>query len=204
MARRFLRKSAAPTFSKFALAEADDQHAAADFLGGVFGAAEQAVEARDQRLDVRREDAAGVEVGQQVLHGQERMDFARVEPQAGQFVLRAAVRVRGVEAVAAASSTMAIPDNGRIEPVAHVFEVALQGGARDFQHGHEIDEGHELAIVDHLVDLVEALSAIHGASALWSQWMLASLTGAGVDREPWSPPSVGRRQGFAEHCSALP
>jgi hypothetical protein len=64
-------------------------------------AAEQAVEARDQRLDVRRQDAAGIEVGQQVLHGQQRMDFARVEPQAGQLVLRAGLGVRGVEAVAA-------------------------------------------------------------------------------------------------------
>jgi hypothetical protein len=44
---------------EFAFAETDDQHAAADFLGGVFRRAEQAVEARDQRLDVRRQDAAG-------------------------------------------------------------------------------------------------------------------------------------------------
>jgi hypothetical protein len=80
---------------------------------------------------------------------------------AGQFVLGAAVGVRGVEAVAAG---VPVPDDGCIEPVAHVFEVALQGGARDFQRGHEVDEGHELAVVDHLVDLVEALSTVHGGS----------------------------------------
>jgi len=95
-------------------------------------------------------------------HGQERMHLARVEPQAGQFVLGAAVGMRGVEAVAAGATSISVPDDRRIEPVAHVFEVALERGARYFQRRHEIDKGHQAPVVDHLVDLVETLSAIHG------------------------------------------
>jgi hypothetical protein len=76
MARRLRRKQRGAHLLEMrelelAAAQADDQHAAADFVGGVFRRAEQAVEARDQRLDVRRQDAAGIEVGEQVLHGQQ-------------------------------------------------------------------------------------------------------------------------------------
>jgi hypothetical protein len=92
-----------------------------------------------------------------------RMDFARVEPEAGQFVLGAAVRVRRVEAVAAGSS-ISVPDDGGVEPVAHVFEVALERGARDFQRLLQLGEGHQPPVVNHLVDLVETLSAVHGGS----------------------------------------
>jgi len=52
---------------ELAFAQAHDQDAAADFLGGVLGAAEQAVEAGDQRLDVGRQNAAGIEVDEQML-----------------------------------------------------------------------------------------------------------------------------------------
>ena len=53
----------------------------------ILGRTEQCREAREQQLDVRAEQAAGIEVGQEVLHRQQRMDFLCGEPQAGKFEL---------------------------------------------------------------------------------------------------------------------
>lgn len=52
-----------------ALTHAHHQHAAANLLGGVLRRAQQRVESLHQRLDVRRQDAARVQVGEQMLHG---------------------------------------------------------------------------------------------------------------------------------------
>jgi hypothetical protein len=45
-------------------------------------------EAGEQGLDLRPEQSAGVEVREQMLHGQQRVDFLGREPQARQFILR--------------------------------------------------------------------------------------------------------------------
>ena len=76
-----------------ARADTDDAHALAHFFHGVVGGAEQAVEPRHQRLNVRPEQAALVERGKQVLHGEQGVNFRSVEPQAGQFELGAGARL---------------------------------------------------------------------------------------------------------------
>lgn len=70
-----------------ALADADDQHPAADLFGGVVGGAEQAVEPLGEGLDVGRQQPARVEVGEEVLHREESVDFLVGEPHAGEFGL---------------------------------------------------------------------------------------------------------------------
>ena len=101
-----------------ALALSDDEDALSDFLGGIVGGAKQRVEAGHQRLDVGRENAAWVDVGQQMLHGQQGMHFGRVEPQARKLVLSADVGRNLVEAVAAG---IPVPDDRCVEAVAHVL-----------------------------------------------------------------------------------
>jgi hypothetical protein len=67
-----------------------DADAACDFGGRGVGAAEMCL-AAEQRLDVGAEQAAAVQVGEQVLHGEQGVDFFGAEPQAGQFELGAEV-----------------------------------------------------------------------------------------------------------------
>lgn len=56
-------------------ADTDDRNALADFLGAVVGRAEQRVEPGNQGVYVRRQHAALVEVDEQMLHGEQCMDF---------------------------------------------------------------------------------------------------------------------------------
>ena len=137
---------------------ADDAHPLPDFLGGVVGRAQQTVQSGHQRLDVGRQQSALVEVGHQVLHGQQGMDFRGVEPQARQFELAAGVRGAALVAVAA---RLAVPDQRAVEAVAQVLDVALERGRRHFQCILQFGEGHQLALADQLVDLVEAFGAVH-------------------------------------------
>jgi hypothetical protein len=60
---------------EFAGTDALDADAALQFLGRVVGSTEQAAEAGEQRLDLRPEQAAGVEIREQMLHGQQGVDF---------------------------------------------------------------------------------------------------------------------------------
>lgn len=140
------------------LADTRHQHAATDFLGRIGRAAEQRVQTRHQRLDVRRQDAAGVEVGEQMLHGQQRMDLRRREPQAGQFIGFADPPAILGEAVTAGQ---AVVDDGRIEPVAHIDEIAPQGGARDLQRRLQRAEGHRRPLAEQLVDAAEPFGLVH-------------------------------------------
>ena len=98
-------------------------------------------------------------VGEQVLHGEQGVDFRGVEPQAGQFELAAGRAVAFIVAVAAG---VAVPGDGRVEAIAQVFEVALDGGGRDFQRFDEDLKRDDAAFGDELVDFVEAFGAIHG------------------------------------------
>ena len=64
----------ATCFSKDALA--DDQDAIYDITGLVISCAEQGVQPSHQWLHVRRQDAARGDVGQQVLHREQCMNFS--------------------------------------------------------------------------------------------------------------------------------
>ena len=107
---------------------------------------------------MRRKDAARVQVGEQVLHGEQGMDFRRGEPQARQFVLASKLGLLCVEPVTAGK---AVEDNRGVQPVAHVLQIPPQGGTRDLQCIRQLREGDQLAVRDHLVDFVEAFGLVH-------------------------------------------
>ena len=65
----------------------------------------------------------------------------------------------GDELVAAA---IGVPDDRRVEALAHVLEVALERGGRDLQRVEELLARDQLAFVQQPVDQVEALASIHG------------------------------------------
>ena len=81
---------------------------------------EHGAQALEQRLHVRRQQAR-LQRLQQVLHRQQRMRLGRREPQARQLEIRRGsiepVAVRGL-----------VPLDRRVEAVAQVLEVALEGG----------------------------------------------------------------------------
>ena len=110
---------------EFAGADGLDADAALHFLNGVVGGAKQAGEAGEQGLDLRSEQAAGIEVGEQMLHGEQGMDFLGGEPQAWQLILWADPLPGLLEAVAA---QVAVEDEGSVQAIPHVGDVALERG----------------------------------------------------------------------------
>ena len=114
----------------FSRRHGEDAHPPAHFLGRVVGRAHEAVQAGHQGLHVGTEQAALIEAGEQMLHGQQGVDFPGVEPETGQFELPAGVRVagRGSSGIAVAACRT-VPDDGGIEAVAQIQQVALERGA---------------------------------------------------------------------------
>ena len=110
---------------------------------------------------MRAEQAAGVEVGEQVLHGEQRVDLLRREPQPGQFVLRTDALTFPLEAIAA---EVAIEHDGRVQPVLHVGEVALQRRPRHAELFLQFGARHGRAAGEQLVDAVDALHGAHAVS----------------------------------------
>ena len=134
--------------------EVDDADPPLHLLGAVLARAEQAPQAREQRLDVRLEEAR-LQVREQVLHRQQRADLGGVEPETRELV---AVRFAAREPVAAG---VAVPLDRRVEPVAHVLEIALEGRPRDAELVEQRAQLHRAARGEQLVDLVEAFGAVH-------------------------------------------
>ena len=97
-------------------------------------------QAGEQGLDLRAEQAAGVEVREEVLHGQQGMDFLGGEPQARQLVLRADPLTGLLEAIAA---QVAVEDQRCVQAVAHVGDVAFQGRPGDAEALLKFGTGHE-------------------------------------------------------------
>src|SRR2546426_8926236 len=118
-------------------------------------AAEDGAQAIPQRPDVRLEEA-GLQLGEERVHAEERVRFAGVEPEAWQLVAR--TRARSSEAVAV---RLAVVLDRRVEALAHVFEIALHARARHAEHFLEGRERNHLSILQELVDLVEALESFH-------------------------------------------
>ncbi len=58
---------------------------------------------------------------------------------------------------------LAVVEDRRVEPRAHVLEVALQRGARDLAGLSQLLEAHAVPVLELLVDLVEAFGAVHRA-----------------------------------------
>jgi hypothetical protein len=140
-----------------ALGRGDDLHPLVHLVDRAVVGAEQRGQPGLQRPDVRAEQPAGVQVRQQVLHGDQGVDLRSVEPQPGQFVLATAALRLGV----AVAAGLAVPDDRRVQPVAQVFQVALDRGPGHLQLLQEVAESHQPALAEQLVDLVEALGAVH-------------------------------------------
>jgi hypothetical protein len=109
-----------------------------------------------ERADLRAQQP-GLEVLEEMLHREERLRLARIEPESGQLVLgRECLGLH--EPVAA---RIAVPLDGRVVAALHVFEVALEGRQRHLQLAHELRRGDRAACAQHLLDLVETLATVH-------------------------------------------
>ena len=140
--------------------EREDADALGYLSGRIVGGVDERGQTGEQGLDVRAEQAAGVEVGEQVLHGEQGVDFFGREPEAGQFV-RAGGGLREVlEAVAARHAVM---DDRCVESVAQVGEVTSERCARDFECVQQVVEADDAAVVEQLVDSVGAFQLAHGS-----------------------------------------
>ena len=88
------------------------------------------------------------------------MHLGGVEPQPRQFVPRPALTLgRLAKAIPAG---VAVVLNGRVQPVAQVFDVALEGRARHLQFVEKIAQRHQLAVLQQLLNAIKAFGAVHG------------------------------------------
>src|SRR5256885_9210183 len=122
-------------------------------------AAEDGAQALLKRPDVRLEEAR-LQLGEERVHAEERIRLAGVEPQARQLV--AWTRARLSEAVAV---RLAVVLDRRVEAVLHVLEVALERRRRNPEGRSQGGKRNRLAVLQELVDLVEALESFHGPPA---------------------------------------
>ena len=109
-------------------AHAEHADAARDVVGGVLARFEQLLEALAQRGDQLRQHA-GLQVGDQLVHGEQRAQLLGVEPQARQLPERAVLDL----VVEAVGLLLAVVEDRGVEAVAQVVEVALERGAGDFE-----------------------------------------------------------------------
>jgi hypothetical protein len=107
------------------------------------------------------QNAASVQPGQQLLHGQQGVNFGGREPQAGQFVRVKVRRVGGCELVA---TKVAAVDDGVVQAFTKVLQVALEGGARHLQLGQQTGKANDLAGAQQFADFVKPFCAVHGIS----------------------------------------
>jgi len=138
---------------------AEHAHALLHLGGGIVGAAEQLLQPRHEGLQVGAEEPAAVESGDELLHGEQGMDLGIVEPQAGELGLHRRLAASAIQTVAA---QLAVEDDGHAQAIAHELDVAVQrraGGFRPLPHQFE---GHDRAVLQKLLDLVDALVEGHG------------------------------------------
>src|SRR5712691_8271031 len=121
-------------------------------------AAEDGAQALLQRRDVGLEEA-GLQLGEERVHAEERVRLACGEPQARQLVAR--TRARFSEAVAV---RLAVVLDRRVEAILHVLEVALQRRRRNPEGRLQGGKRNRLAVLQQLLDLVEALETFHSPS----------------------------------------
>ena len=137
-----------------------DPHAPRHFRGCPDIAAEQSAGPVDQRLDVRAEQAR-VHLLEQLAEREEGPDLGLVQPQPGKGVARRG-RGRLLEAVPA---RLPIPCDRGVQPVAEILEVALEGGARDFELLEKgLDRDHP-PLAQQGIDPVEAFGPVHSPAS---------------------------------------
>src|SRR5438046_6587337 len=118
-------------------------------------AAEDGTQALLRRREVLREEA-GLQLGEERVHAEERVRLAGVEPQARQLVAR--TRARLAEAVAV---RLAVPFDRRVEALAHVLQVALERRRRNPEGRSQGGKRKRPAVLQEAVDVVEALESFH-------------------------------------------
>src|SRR5882762_3236815 len=123
-------------------------------------AAEDGAQALLQRPDVRLEEAR-LQLGEERVHAEERVRFACVEPQARQLVAR--TRTRSSEVV---TIRLAVVLDRRVEAVLHVRDVALQRRRRNPEGRLQGGKRNRPAVLQKLLDLVEALETFHSPCPL--------------------------------------
>ena len=95
---------------------------------------------------------SGLQIREQLLHGEQRTNFIGVEPQPGQLETRR-IDERRIKPLAA---RFTIPHHRRMESVAHVFKIALEGRKRDAQFVQELVHAHRTLAFEQLLDFVKA------------------------------------------------
>src|SRR5690606_18222384 len=140
-----------------------------DLVGIAVAAVEQRAQPRDQRLHPRPEQAAGVEILQHAMHGEQREDLLVVEPEARQLVLRPDARL--LEPIA---TGLPVEHDRGMQPVAHVVDVPRQSRPRHLERGHQVLAGDRSALAHELVDTVVALGLVHSRAILAAPGPVAS------------------------------
>src|SRR5258708_1302702 len=123
-------------------------------------AAEDGAQALLQRRDMRLEQPR-LQLGEERVHAEERVRFASVEPQARQLVTR--TRARSSEPVAV---RLAVVLDRRVEAIFHVLDVALQRRRRNPEGRSQGGKRNRPAVLEELLDLVEALETFYGPCPL--------------------------------------
>src|SRR5581483_10780275 len=116
-------------------------------------AADCGAQPREQRFDVRAEQP-GLEVAQQLLHGEQRIDLLRTEPQAGKLLHP---RAR----IVAITACLAIPNDRDVESRAQILQVALERRGGDLQLVKKSARRNDLVPGDQLLNSVEAFGTVH-------------------------------------------
>jgi len=94
---------------------------------------------------------------EEMMEGEQGVNFGTVEPQTGQFM----PWVFLVGIVEPVTVFLPVPRNRRVEPLAQVFDIALEGGDRDAEFVQEILDRYHVPVTQHPLDFVEAFGAVH-------------------------------------------
>ena len=133
-----------------------DLDAPRDVLCRMLARIEQALQPLAQRRDQFTEHAR-LQVAEQAVHRQQRLQLVRREPEARQLP-QLAVGDGGIEAV---GFLVAVVHDRRVHAIPQVLEVALEGRARDAEFFQEVLRADEVAAPQQVLDLVEAFGPFH-------------------------------------------
>ena len=120
----------------------------------------------EQRLQVSADHAFGIQLAQELVRHQQRVQLPLAEPQPRQFMLLPAVFLAEPVAVQEA----VVLDRGT-ELVLEVVQVALEGGRRHLQLVQQRLKAHVSAVADEHLDLVDARGLGHLAAGRDAQWL---------------------------------
>ena len=145
-------------YHRTVLASEPELDALQHLFGGHAFAGQQAADALHQRLHMRSQQGTGIQVRQQFMHGQQCLHLLRRKPQPRQ--LSPVTRMLMPDGVAAGH---AVELHRHIELIAHVGQVALEGGGRHLQALQHVGKRDRRAGVQQpLLDAVDAGGLGHG------------------------------------------